>query len=68
MSETGEAVQISDAHLYRVSMIVSIPNYSVGFGNEQTMTALDLILDILSNECEITVIDVNETKLALVVA
>ena len=68
MSEIGQAVVMNDAHLYKVEMIVSIPNYSVGFGNQHTITATDFILDILSNEVEITVLDVKETKLGLVVA
>ena len=67
MSEIGNAVEISDSHLYKVTMVVAIPNYSTSFGNEYTATALDVILNMISNEPEITVLDVKETKLGLVV-
>jgi hypothetical protein len=69
MSETGKAVLINDAHLYKVELVVSIPNYSCArYGNQHTITATDFILDVLSNEVEITVLDVKETKLGLVVS
>jgi hypothetical protein len=67
MSEIANAVEISDSHLYKVTMVVAIPNYSTTFGNEYTATALDVILNMISNEPEITVLDVQETKLGLVV-
>ena len=67
MSEIGNAVEISDSHLYKVIMVVAIPNHSTTFGNEYTATALDVILNMVSNEPEITVLDVKETKLGLVV-
>jgi hypothetical protein len=66
MSDTANAVEITDSHLYKVIMVVAIPNYSTTFGNEYTATALDVILNMVSNEPEITVLDVKETKLGLV--
>ena len=66
MSEIGNAVEISDSYLYKVTMVVAIPNYSTTFGNEHNVTALDMIVEMISNEPEIAILDVKETKLRLV--
>ena len=59
-------VEISDSHLYKITMVVAIPNYSTTFGNEHHITAMDFIFGSISNEPEITVLDIQETKLGLV--
>lgn len=66
MSEIAKAIEITDSHLYSVTLVVAIPNYSTTFGNEYHVTALDMILDIVGNEPEIAVLDSKETKLRLV--
>jgi len=68
MSDIGNPIEITDSHLYRVTLVVAIPNYSTTFGNEHQVTALDMILDIVGNEPEIAVLDSKETKLRLVEA
>ena len=66
MSEIGNAVEISDSHLYRVTMVVAIPNYLTGLNNQHQATAIDFILEGLDDDA-VTVLDVQETKLGLVV-
>jgi hypothetical protein len=66
MSDIGNPIEITDSHLYKVTLVVAIPNYSTTFGNEHHVTALDMILDIVGNEPEIAVLDSKETKLRLV--
>jgi len=66
MEQEIKTIDISDSHLYSVTLVVSIPNYSTTFGNEYNVTALDVILDMISNEPEMEVLDSKETKLGLV--
>jgi hypothetical protein len=66
MSEIGNAVEISDSHLYKVTMVVAIPNYLIGLNNQHQATAIDFILEGLTDDA-VTVLDVQETKLGLVV-
>jgi hypothetical protein len=65
MSDIGKPIEITDSHLYSVTLVVAIPNYSTTV-NEHHVTALDMILDIVGNEPEIAVLDSKETKLRLV--
>jgi hypothetical protein len=58
-----ETVEISDSHLYKVTLVVAIPNYTSDMGAVQQATAVDLIMDFLSNDPEITVLDVSEKRL-----
>jgi hypothetical protein len=66
MSDTPNIIALSDSHLYKVTLVVAIPNYSTTFGNEYSATALDMILESISHEPEIAVLDSRETKLVLV--
>lgn len=61
-----KTIDISDSHLYKVTLVVALPNYSLTFGNEYNVTALDVILDIIGNEPEMEVLDSKEMKLGLV--
>ena len=61
-----KTIDISDSHLFSVTLVVALPNYSTTFGNEYNVTALDVILDMISNEPEIEVLDSKEMKLGLV--
>ena len=65
MSEIGNAVEISDSYLYKVTMVVAIPNYLTGLNNEHQATAIDFILEGLTDDA-VTVLDVKEIKLGLV--
>jgi hypothetical protein len=66
MSDQSKPIEITDSYLYKVTLVVAIPNYSTTFGNEHQVTGLDMILDIVGNEPEIAVLDSKETKLRLV--
>ena len=66
MSDTPNIIALSDSHLYKVTLVVAIPNYSTTFGNEYSATALDMIFESISHEPEIAVLDSHESKLALV--
>jgi hypothetical protein len=68
MSNISNPIEITDSHLYRVTLVVAIPNYSTTFGDEHHVSALDMILDIVGKEPEIAVLDSKETKLRLVEA
>ena len=61
-----KTIEISDSHLFSVTLVVAIPNYGTTFGNEYNVTALDVILDIIGNEPEMEVLDAKEIKLGLV--
>lgn len=58
-------VEINDTHLYKVTLVIGIPNYTGDMGAEQSATGADLLLDLLSHDPEITVIDVSEKRLEL---
>jgi len=65
MSNISNPIEITDSHLYRVTMVVAIPNYSTGLNNQHQATAIDFILESLTDDA-VTVLDVKETKLGLV--
>lgn len=58
-------VEINDSHLYKVTFVVAIPNYTSDMGAEQHASALDLMMDLLVHDPEISVLDVSETRLEL---
>jgi hypothetical protein len=66
MSEITDSLKELDSHLYKVTLVVAIPNYSPTFGDKYTVSALDVVLELLSHEAEITVLDSKEMKLRLV--
>ena len=66
MEQEIKTIEISDSHLYKVTLVVAIPNYSTTFANEYNVSALDIILDIIGNEPEMEVLDAKEMKLGLV--
>jgi hypothetical protein len=55
---------INDSHLFQVTMVVAIPNYSIGCKNQHQITAIDYILQSFSDD-EITVLEIKESKLSL---
>ena len=65
MSVLKTELVINDSFIYTVTMVVAIPNYSTTFDDKYNVSALDVILNVISNEPEITVLDSNESKLGL---
>lgn len=66
MTKKLKSLEISDSHLFKVTLVVAITKYSTTFGDEHDVTALDLIVEMISNDPEIAIIDMKETKLELV--
>jgi len=61
----GEIVKITDSHLYKIEMVVAMTSFTSGFGAEKTATALDFVLDVLSGDHDLLVLDSKETRLEL---
>ncbi len=58
-------VPINDSILYKVTLVVAIPNYSSDMGSPQVATGSDLVMEMLGHEPEISVLDVSEQRLEL---
>ena len=58
-------VEMNDSMLYKVTLVVAIPNYTFDMNAVQQSTAVDLVMEMLSHEPEITVLDVSEKRLEL---
>lgn len=58
-------VEINDSYLYKVTLVVAIPNYTPDMGAEQPCSAVDLIMDHVIHDPEITILDVSEKRLEL---
>jgi len=59
-----ETFELEDSRLYRVELVVALPNYSVG-DNSTEPTAIDAILQMICGDPELLVLNANETKLQL---
>lgn len=58
-------VPINDVILYKVTLVVAIPNYTSDMGAVTGATGADLVMEMLGHEPEITVLDVSEKRLEL---
>lgn len=68
MKQIPEArpIEMNDSHLYEVTLVLAIPNYTAGMGAVQQVSGADLVMEFLSNDPEITVLNVAEKRLVLV--
>lgn len=63
--DSTSIVEIEDSHLYKVTFVVAIPNYTSDMGAKQQASALDLMMDLLMHEPDITILNISETRLEL---
>ena len=56
---------MNDSVIYKVTLVVAVPNYTGDFNAVQQMTAMDFMIDALSNNPEVTILDTAETRLEL---
>lgn len=63
--DSTRVLKIHDSHLYKVTFVVAIPNFTSDMGSQQQATAMELLMDLLVHDPDITVLDVTESRLEL---